>query len=809
MKRWAVVTLLVGAVAGVAAYFLVPEFFPPLETDPGANVQVAPKQTDQIDKAAAIVGEVQQLFQDYHGSKEGKPSVATRKVVGKLAALGAPVKETVPVLAAWLKRMNDAGHGNSPEFREFALALLAVDPDSPRLVVLEYRRAKYKADIDCCAHKLVAFGKASLPAVLDGLHDEVGDPSRAGMESWSKLPWVLARLGPDALAVSRTALTHELPAMRRQALRALVLMGPELAAEALGDVTLLLKDKDAKVRYLAALALGELNAKNPPPEALVETLKDTDPVVRLAAAHGLSRHPQFDTARLIPVLVALLKDNAFTRSAWDVEKSRQDSLYTWRSLTCPYFQVFWEETTADLLIELGPKGQPTAEAVVDLLKSCDHDGRHLIHLLMVQGDGGKAAVPGLAKMLKHPAPQQRYKALLALGRLGFAVVVDALANIRAAMDDPDPRVRWRAFLTLAELDPEEAQQRLPSSLSAVVASARLQLHEPHLAQGRIRTRSVWQYSDITLQPHWEVPDSNRETYALWTLSDEELTVEENRSKAILKDLERVALLEKEVAPFLVAAWYGTTDHPKLRVNQSPITLKLLAALGSDAEAAVPDLVRGLGWYDTAQIANVLVKIGDAALPALAQVLGDPAATDRHVPALKVLQEFGPKAKPAVPALVKALRLENEVTRMVAAETFASLDEAGGAAVGELKKMLGETDNDVRRHAADALGHLGPTAKDAVPDLIALFKHDNAQLRLVAGRALGRIGKDAVEPLRKALADPDDRVRLGAILALGRMGDAATAALPEIRKLAESDPQMPVREAARELQMRLDGEKKGG
>src|SRR6516165_8984960 len=130
MKRWAVVTLLLGAVAGVGAYFLVPEFFPPDQTDSGADASVPPKQADEVAKSATIMGEVQQLFQDYHGTKESKPSVATRKVVGKLAALGGPAKETVPVLAAWLKRMNDAGHANSPEFREFALALLAVDQDS-------------------------------------------------------------------------------------------------------------------------------------------------------------------------------------------------------------------------------------------------------------------------------------------------------------------------------------------------------------------------------------------------------------------------------------------------------------------------------------------------------------------------------------------------------------------------------------------------------------------------------------------------------------------------------------------------------
>jgi HEAT repeat protein len=303
--------------------------------------------------------------------------------------------------------------------------------------------------------------------------------------------------------------------------------------------------------------------------------------------------------------------------------------------------------------------------------------------------------------------------------------------------------------------------------------------------------------------------SKRESSELWTLSDEELTIEENRCKAILKDLQRVALVDKEAVPFLVAAWYGTNDYPKLRASQTPVTLKLLAALGSEAAAAAPDLVRGLSWYDTEQIAIVLIKIGEPALPALIQVLQDAGATDRHVAVLQVLQEFGPMAKPAVPALVNALRLENETTRKMAAETFGKLGEAAAGGVPDLKDMLTDKNGDVRRHAADALGQLGPVAKDAVTDLIALFKDDSGQLRLVAVRAVARVGKDAVPLLTKALADPDDKMRLGALQTLGRLGELAEPALPEVRRLAANDAHTGVREAARELQMKLEVEKKGG
>jgi HEAT repeat protein len=770
--RWIVVTLVLGCVAGVAAYFLMPQFFPPTSRDAAGLVQLTLKENHPEPKPPTLEAEVKQVFDDFQAGKDRPPSDATRKLIGKLVARDRAGTAMVPLLEAWLRAMFDSGRADAPAFREFAEALLALDPTMPGVVVAEYRQARSKHDVDFCAYKLAAFGKASLEPVLAALGQELQEPARAASESWSRLPWVLAQLGPVAVPQLQLRLKPETPAaLQRQALRALALLGHEHAAPALPDIVALLKDKDARMRYLAALALGDLIPRTaPPPPALVETLKDADPVVRLAAAHALSRQPQFDAGQLAPILVALLKDNAFTRSAWDIDKNRSGAALGGRTQACPYFQIFWEETTADLLIELGPKGQLAPEVVVDLLKNCDHEGRHLTHLLLVQGDGARAAVPLVAKMLKHPEVRHRHKALLALARLGPGLVGEVLPDIRAVLDDAEPRVRWQAFLTLAQLDVEGTQVRLPAALAPVVASARLRLNEPHLAQGRIKTRCVWQNFDATLQPAWEVPAARRDPQALWSLTDEELAIEEDRCKAVLQELERIAVLNRDAVPFLVAAWCGTADYPRLRASHTPVTLHLLWRLGPDAAPALPDLIHGLSWYDTQPIANVLVKIGEPALTALVQVLEDQAAPDRHVPVLRVLQEFGPAAKPVSAALVKALRMESETARKQAVETIGSLSAGGGDAVVDLKKLLTDKDNELRRHAADALGLLGPVAKDALPELIALFKDDSAQMRLVAVRAVGRVGKDAVEPLTKALTDSDDKMRLGAVLALARMPD---------------------------------------
>jgi HEAT repeat protein len=808
VKRWILVTLVLGCLAGVTAYFLVPQLFPPTIPDRTFAAKPVSKEAPNVPKEpTTFESEVKQLFDDFHAARTQPPSDATRKLIGKLVAKEGSGKTMVPLLEAWLRAMHEAGRADSSVFRELAQTLLTLDASMPAVVIKEYRQAKF-TEADYCAYRLAAFGKVSLPLVLDALREETQDPASFGKESWSKLPWVLAQLGPEAVPSLQTALKSGPAPLQRQALRALALMGPQHAGPALPDVAALLKNENVKVRYLAALALGELNPKTagPPPD-LVETLKDRDPVVRLAGAYALSRHPQFDAAPLVPVLQALLENNAFIASSWDIDKKGHGSASGYRSQPCPYYQIFWEEATADLLIELGPKNQLAAETVVQLLKSCDYEGRHLIHLLLLQGEQAKPAVPALAKMLKHPEAHHRYKALLALGRLPVPLVADQLPEMRALLDDPEPRVRWRAFLNLAQLDAPGTRVRLPVALTPVVDSAGLRSNEPHLAQGRIKTRCVWQNFDTTLQPAWEVPGAPRDPQAVWSLTDEELAIEEERGRAVLIDLESVKTVSKDGIPFLLAAWHGTNEFPRLRVNYTPVTVSLLGTLGVEAAAALPDLMRGLSWYDTRQIANVLVKIGDPAVEALVQVLDNAAATDRHLPALQALQEFGPRAKPASAALVKALRLESEDTRKQAAETIGSLGDAGAEAVPQLQLLLADKDDTVRRHATDALGYLGPVAKNVLPDLIGLFKDDNAQLRLVAVRAAARMGKDAALPLKKALGDANDKIRLGAILALSRLPeedlpDREAMALA-LQQLAE-DAQQPanVREEAKALAERL-------
>ena len=144
-------------------------------------------------------------------------------------------------------------------------------------------------------------------------------------------------------------------------------------------------------------------------------------------------------------------------------------------------------------------------------------------------------------------------------------------------------------------------------------------------------------------------------------------------------------------------------------------------------------------------------------------------------------------------------------------------ETERADVADLIKFLGDADANVRTKAVDALGRIGPDAKQAVPALIKALSDPSADMRGRAAMTLGQMGaaakesvpalvkalgdtdvsvrrcavlalygfgpesKDIVAALVKSLEDPDMTVRMNAALALGRMGPGAKDAVPALIK----------------------------
>ena len=152
-------------------------------------------------------------------------------------------------------------------------------------------------------------------------------------------------------------------------------------------------------------------------------------------------------------------------------------------------------------------------------------------------------------------------------------------------------------------------------------------------------------------------------------------------------------------------------------------------------------INDLGHLDTwkrISAAHALAEVGQVAVPALIDALKG-ENEDVRIRATYVLEDIGPDAKAAVPALtIEALKDENEYIREAAAGALGEIDAE--AAVLAFIEALKDKHGEVRCNAAWALGEIGPDAKGAVPALTEALKDKDKYwaVRDIAAEALKRI-----------------------------------------------------------------------
>jgi HEAT repeat protein len=141
--------------------------------------------------------------------------------------------------------------------------------------------------------------------------------------------------------------------------------------------------------------------------------------------------------------------------------------------------------------------------------------------------------------------------------------------------------------------------------------------------------------------------------------------------------------------------------------------------------------------------------------------------------LRMLEELGPAAKDAIPALADMLENDGEHREKVAEVLAAIGDDATPSLI---KAVRTAEDSAVRCVAIEALGAIKTTARDAVQVLIERLRDDEAVVRMRAARALGEMrAKEALPALIESLRDEDSDVRGLAAEALGVIGPAAKGA----------------------------------
>jgi len=265
--------------------------------------------------------------------------------------------------------------------------------------------------------------------------------------------------------------------------------------------------------------------------------------------------------------------------------------------------------------------------------------------------------------------------------------------------------------------------------------------------------------------------------------------------------------------------------------------------------------------EKAYAAGVLSTMGASAVPALTKALTDENEHIRDIAATS-LRRIGPDAKDAIPALIKLLG--DNATFRTAQDALGSIGKAaipdlialfpepeegtetkeaksqrwrirrravsvfgaiGAVAVPELIEILNSENDDglSQDFAAEALGDIGPAAKDAVPALIQHITESNRYRKkskqnlgqyqwtlkntLITLResditwgasALGKIGPDAKDAVPKLLSllqgIKDEEFNLNKhvlVEALGGIGAASSASVPTLIQLLK-DPNADVR-----------------
>ncbi len=114
-----------------------------------------------------------------------------------------------------------------------------------------------------------------------------------------------------------------------------------------------------------------------------------------------------------------------------------------------------------------------------------------------------------------------------------------------------------------------------------------------------------------------------------------------------------------------------------------------------------------------------------------------------------------------------------------------------------REALKNEDPKERREAVIAMG--GLKVKDAIPELIALLKDQNTELRSCAAQAFWSLGdadaKEAVPALIILLQDKDTGVRLNATGALGQIASEPGKTIPALRDALINDNDSYVRAQA--------------
>jgi len=246
------------------------------------------------------------------------------------------------------------------------------------------------------------------------------DPSRSATDRLQAAEAV-AGYGEHAVPYLLTMLDHQDRKARLIACLALSRIGPKATA-AVSRLTEAIDDEDAFVRAEAAYALGRIGPPASDAAARLATLFDNaDASLRQSAITAVG---QMGRDAATPILSALRRDNRQVRLA-----------------ACTALQ------------EMQGEGGFAVPELVDLCGEADAELQDAVFLTLASV--GREAIEPLMQLLHQPDEGRRRRAAMALGRIG-PPAADAVPELRRALQDSVPDVRFWAAKALGEIGPDAA-----------------------------------------------------------------------------------------------------------------------------------------------------------------------------------------------------------------------------------------------------------------------------------------------------------------------------------------------------------------
>jgi len=240
---------------------------------------------------------------------------------------------------------------------------------------------------------------------------------------------------------------------------------------------------------------------------------------------------------------------------------------------------------------------------------------------------------------------------------------------------------------------------------------------------------------------------------------------------------------------------------KLGVKAEPAIKPLITAL-KDSGAPIEFDVQYLGPRVRDAASDALVRIGRPAVPALIEALKHKNAKTRDM-AARTLGELGPLAKNSFAALTRALDDPEFWVRSSVVRALGSVGAEPKLVVPLLEQLFHSSQKKdyIRVEILEALHAADPQGTMVIPILVKGLKDSDGDVMAAAARTLEKFGPKgglAVDELTKALATTKVRwdsyadvawevpVRIDVVRALAAIGPEAVVAEPSLIRLMEKD-----------------------